>query len=105
MLSAIRLSVSLVGSTTASNVANASVMLCATVNEVTILTSERKLVGGDQQPHQKRQMVVPGEDVLDAEPQEVAERPAGTSWRRWYRMSPWAGRDVQDRLVGEGAAA
>ena len=43
MLSAIRLPVSLVGSTTASKVASASVMLCATVNDVTILTSERKL--------------------------------------------------------------
>ena len=74
MLSAIRLSVTLVGRTTASNVASASVMLCATVNDVTILTSERKLAGGDQQPDQEREMVVPGEDVLDAEPQEAAER-------------------------------
>ena len=50
MLSAIRLSVTLVGRTTASNVASASVMLCATVNEVTILTSERKLAVATNSP-------------------------------------------------------
>jgi hypothetical protein len=50
MLNAIRLSVSLVGSTTASNVASASMMLWARVNDVTTFTRERKVAVAISRP-------------------------------------------------------
>ena len=70
MLSAMRLSMSTAGSDTTPNVANASVMVCATVKAVTIFTTSSSDAGTDEQHDQKRQMIVTRDDVFHAERDE-----------------------------------
>ena len=67
------LSVKREGSTTILKVASASVMLCATVNEVMVLINDRIEPVAISRPEQERQMVVTGGDVLDAEPHKAAQ--------------------------------
>ena len=67
MLSAITASTGGRGTCTNPSVAAASVMLCATVNAVTVLTSRQRAAHDEQQRQHEQQMIDAEQDVLDAE--------------------------------------
>ena len=63
--------------------ASTSVMLCATVNADTMASRDRHVPPAQEQAAEEHQVVVAGEDVLDAKQQHRARRP-----RRSDTVSP-----------------
>ena len=71
MLSAIAGSMMRAGGLTRLSAASDSVMLCATVNAVTISSELAERAAEQQQPDQEQQMVGADQDVVDAGGQEL----------------------------------